>query len=102
MTSVSEFLLNYVVNASWQIAAIVIVAAVAAFLLRNGPARYRHALWFATLALSITVPLFAAPRAVPAGKSVFTSSHATTNLSDEEDQPVTYLTKRRVQVVDTT
>ena len=102
MTSVSEFLLNYVVNASWQIAAIVIVAAVAALLLRNGPAPYRHALWFATLALSITVPLFAAPRAIPAEKSVFTSSHATTTLSDEADQPVTYLTKRRVQVVSTT
>src|SRR5689334_278002 len=102
MTSVSEFLLNYVVNASWQIAAIVIVASAAAYLLRHGPAQYRHALWFATLALSIIVPMFAAPRAIPAEKSVFTSSLANTTVSPEADQPVMHLTRKRVQIVSTT
>jgi HEAT repeat protein len=102
MTSVSEFVLNYVVNASWQVAAIVIVAGTASYLLRNGPARHRHLLWFATLALSIIVPLFAAPRAIPAKKSVFTGSPVNTSVSAEADQSVTHLTRRRVQVVSTT
>src|ERR1043165_9125930 len=102
MTTVSEFVLNYVVNASWQVAAIVAVAAAASFLLRHGPARYRHLLWLATLALSIIVPLFAVPHAIPANQSVFTNSPAPVAVSAEADQPTTNLTRRRVQVVSTT
>ena len=102
MTSVSEFILNYVVNASWQVAAIVLVAAAASRLLRHGPARYRHLLWFATLALSITVPLFAAPRAITTDKSVFAVAPNNTTAGAEVDQTVTHLTRRRVQVVSTT
>ena len=59
MLSVSEwvsgFVLNYVVNATWQIAAIALVASVGSLLLRNGPARYRHVLWLAALALCVVV-----------------------------------------------
>jgi beta-lactamase regulating signal transducer with metallopeptidase domain len=64
MISVSEAVLNYVVNATWQIAVITLVAALGSVLLKHGPSRYRHILWLAALALCVAVPLLnAAPRA---------------------------------------
>ena len=44
MASVSEFILNFVVNATWQIALITLVAAAGSLVLRNAHARYRHVL----------------------------------------------------------
>ena len=54
---VSGLVLNYVVNATWQIAAIALVASLGSLLLRNGPARYRHLLWLTALALCVVVPV---------------------------------------------
>src|SRR6185503_5543567 len=55
----------------WQIAAIVAVAALAARLLKNGPARYRHALWVFALTACLIVPLLTTTRLVPAWLSNF-------------------------------
>src|SRR6185503_390575 len=66
MLRTSEFILNFVLNSCWQIAAIVSVAAVGSWLLRNGPARYRHALLVVALAACLVVPLLTATRFVPA------------------------------------
>ena len=66
MLRTSEFILNFVLNSCWQIAAIIAVAALASRLLKNGPARYRHALWVFALAVSLVVPLLTATRYVPA------------------------------------
>ena len=65
MYGISEHILNFVLNACWQIAAIFAVAAVGAWLLKNGPARYRHTLWIAALAASLIVPVLTATRFVP-------------------------------------
>jgi hypothetical protein len=104
MASVSEFVLNYVVNASWQVVAIVVVAAGASCLLRNGPARYRHMLWLATLALCLVVPLLSAAPTPSPEKSVFTSSAQTPvtapmPVNHEPDLSLTRLTTRRARVV---
>jgi beta-lactamase regulating signal transducer with metallopeptidase domain len=102
MIGVSESILNYVVNASWQIAAIVLVAAFASFVLRNGPARYRHLLWIAALALSTIVPLLGVPRANPVEKSVLTVSPAPATVSaevNESENPLSRLTTRRARVI---
>ena len=105
MASVSEFVVNYVVNATWQIAAIAIVAALGCLLLRNGPARYRHVLWFVALALSVVVPMFTATHAIPADQSAFITA-APTNEPQVVSTPVNtepalspFLTKRRTRVV---
>ena len=66
MLRTSEFILNFVLNSCWQIAAIAAIAALASRLLKNGPARYRHALWAFALVVSLLVPLLAATRYVPA------------------------------------
>jgi len=41
------------------------IALLASRLLRNGPARYRHALWVFALVMSLLVPLLTATRYVP-------------------------------------
>src|SRR5690242_16453465 len=65
MLKTSEFILNFVLNSCWQIAAIFVVAAVASRLLKNGPARYRHVLWVLALAMSLVVPLLTTTHYVP-------------------------------------
>jgi beta-lactamase regulating signal transducer with metallopeptidase domain/HEAT repeat protein len=104
MTSVSEFVLSYVVNACWQIAAITAVAACGAFLLRNAPARYRHVLWFAALLACVILPLFNVTRPVSTEKSVskiFEKESRTISapLNAEPERSLSYLTKRRARVV---
>jgi len=58
MLRISELLLNFALNAGWQMLVIFSVASVGSYLLRNAPARYRYGLWLATLALSVLGPLW--------------------------------------------
>lgn len=58
MNKISEPVLNFLINSAWQIAALALIAAVCARLLRNAAARYRHALWLAALVLSLALPLW--------------------------------------------
>ena len=120
---VSGFVLNYVVNATWQIAAIALVASVGSVLIRNGPARYRHVLWLAALALCVVVPLVTtaplssvnsiatttppAPQTTSADQSLLVRpptapQSSLGRVNPEPDLPITHLTKRRTQVVSTT
>jgi len=66
MLRTSEFILNFILNSCWQIAVIFAMVAAGAWLLRNGPARYRHALWMVGLTACLVVPLLTATRLVPA------------------------------------
>ena len=72
MTRISELVLNFLINATWQIVAITIVASVGARLLKHAPARYRHALWVASLLLSVVLPLWSVFGVDP--KAVLTAS----------------------------
>ncbi len=106
MQRTSEFILNFILNSSWQIGAIVAVAAICSSLLKNAPARYRHTLWLVTLAACFVVPLLTATRFVPAlipnfqttapeiPKQVIPASHSTAT-----DLPVDHLvTSRRIPI----
>jgi len=53
MLRISEFILN----SCWQIAVIMAIAGLGSWLLKNGPARYQHALWVVALTTSLIVPL---------------------------------------------
>jgi beta-lactamase regulating signal transducer with metallopeptidase domain len=55
---IDEFILNFVLNSAWQIAGIFVVATLVSWLLRNGPARYRHTMWVVVMLASLIVPLF--------------------------------------------
>ncbi len=65
MLRASELILNFVLNSAWQMATIFAIAAPASWLLRNGPARYRHVLWVSALVACLIVPLVTATRVVP-------------------------------------
>src|SRR5215207_4607282 len=65
MLRTSEFILNFVLNSCWQVAAVFAVATLGSRLLKNGPARYRHTLWVAALAACLIVPLLTATRFIP-------------------------------------
>src|SRR5262245_9340141 len=66
MQATSELILNFVLNAAWQVVAIFAVAVFAAWLLKNGPARYRLTIWTVALLACLVVPLLTATRFVPA------------------------------------
>ncbi|HYV82321.1 MAG TPA: M56 family metallopeptidase [Pyrinomonadaceae bacterium] len=110
MLRTSEFILNFVLNSFWQIAAIVAVTFIASWLLRNGPARYRHALWVVALVASLIVPLLTASRLVPAWISsaqISTEPGAVApgrlnNSSPQQDSNVDHIGTRRTTTLSTT
>lgn len=57
MRTSSHLLLNFLLNAAWQIALIAALASFGAWLLRSASARYRHWLWVSALCLSFLVPV---------------------------------------------
>jgi beta-lactamase regulating signal transducer with metallopeptidase domain len=65
MVRISEFILNFVLNAAWQIVAITAVAALGSLLLKNSPARFRHTLLFFALVACFVVPVLTASGLVP-------------------------------------
>ena len=56
MRIISQILLNFLINASWQLALIAAVASVCAWLLRTTVPRHRHLLWVAALVMSVGLP----------------------------------------------
>ena len=63
MRTSSQLLLNFLLNAAWQIALIAALASLGAWLLRSSSARYRHWLWVSALCLSFLVPATTSLRA---------------------------------------
>ena len=59
----SQLLLNFLLNAVWQIALIAALASFGAWLLRSSSARYRHWLWVSALCLAFLVPAATSIRA---------------------------------------
>jgi TonB family protein len=62
MRTVSQLLLNFLVNACWQITLIAIAASVCSWLLRNVSARYRHLLWVVAFVMALGLPLLKSPQ----------------------------------------
>ena len=52
----SQLLLNFLLNAAWQIALIAAFASLGAWLLRSSSARYRHWIWVSALCLAFLIP----------------------------------------------
>jgi beta-lactamase regulating signal transducer with metallopeptidase domain len=61
--------LTFLVNSLWQVPLVTAVAALAAWLMRRGPARHRYTVWMAALVAAFLVPLAsmrtASPKATP-------------------------------------
>ena len=106
MNAISELILNFVLNAGWQIAAIFAVASLGASLLKNGPARYRHTLWVAALAACLIVPVLTATRFVPVWVSSVQvvapkTSQTSAGSTVDEDVTVEHLVTRRSKSIST-
>jgi beta-lactamase regulating signal transducer with metallopeptidase domain len=56
METISRYLLTFLLNSLWQVSAAVTVAVVACRLMRNGPARHRHAVCVAGLVTALLLP----------------------------------------------
>ncbi len=69
MRTSSQLLLNFLLNAVWQIALIAALASLGAWLLRHST-RSQHWLWVAALCLSLLVPVVTALRAMPVSAPV--------------------------------
>ena len=105
MLRTSEFILNFVLNSCWQIAAIVAVAFLVSWLLRNGPARHRHVLWIVALVTSLIVPILTATRFIPPWNSTEPSAVApgpVNSTGPQEDLNVDHIGTRRTRTVTTT
>ena len=62
MRIAAEYFLSFLLNASWQVALVAVVASLADLLLRRTMARYRHRVWVAALVLSLALPLITSMR----------------------------------------
>jgi beta-lactamase regulating signal transducer with metallopeptidase domain len=62
MRTSSQLLLNFLLNAAWQIVLITALASAGAWLLRSSSARYRHWLWVSAFCLAFLVPFSTAIR----------------------------------------
>ena len=58
MEDLSLRLMNFLMNALWQLPTMVLVASACDTLMGNVPARYRHRIWVAALVLSVAVPIW--------------------------------------------
>ena len=65
MIRISELVLNFLLNAAWQIVAVALIAWISGSLLRNAAARYRHALWVAALFVSVALPFWSLTGSTP-------------------------------------
>jgi TonB family protein len=74
MKIAAEYFLSFLLNASWQMALVAVVASFADLLLRKTMARYRHRVWVAALMLSLALPLLTSLR--PLLKSTTLTSSA--------------------------
>ncbi|HKS09607.1 MAG TPA: M56 family metallopeptidase [Pyrinomonadaceae bacterium] len=74
MTTSSQLLLTFLLNAVWQIALIAALASLGAWLLRRAALRFQHWLWVAALCLSVLVPVMTALRALPSDPAAIPSS----------------------------
>ena len=57
--------LTFLVNCIWQVPLITAVAALLNWLMRNGPASYRHAVWIAALTVAVVLPISSVRPAPP-------------------------------------
>ncbi len=72
MIRISEFVLNFLLNAAWQTVVITLVAMLCAHLLKRAPARFLHALWVLSLLLCVSLPLWSLVGIAPETSNVIT------------------------------
>jgi TonB family protein len=72
----AQLLLTFLLNAAWQIAVVVALAAACDWVLRGTTARYRHGLWVAALLMALALPLLSSAGLIRiySGSKIITAS----------------------------
>ncbi|HEV2884707.1 MAG TPA: hypothetical protein VGW36_07615, partial [Pyrinomonadaceae bacterium] len=86
MRTVSQFLLTFLLNASWQILLIAAMACLCDRILSGAAARYRHTVWVVALFLTLLLPVFSSATNFTAPPQV---SIATTPQTETEPVVIT-------------
>lgn len=73
MQDLSLGVMTFLMNALWQLPAMVLVASACDTLMGRVPARYRHRIWVATLVLSVALPIWSVATPLDADASSLTS-----------------------------
>jgi TonB family protein len=94
MRIAEQFLLTFLLNASWQVALIVAFATLCDWLLRGTAAGYRHILWIVTLLLSISLPALSCSRLIasrlvqkPASAEISSKPAVVSRILSDEVEP---------------
>src|SRR4051812_12793375 len=107
MRTLSQVTLNFLLNASWQVAFVAAVASLSSWLLRDNLARHRYLMWVAALMIAFALPWIsslkrtdftataspstrAATGVIPA--DLKTANESTTNLRKPEPSSKTSVT----------
>ena len=103
MTSANEFVLNFLLNSSWQIPIICGLALLGTYLLRNSSARYRHTIWVSALLFCLIAPMLTATQIVSALPFKFDSDAgravATATNNTDEDVIPDHTRRRKSEIV---
>src|SRR5689334_17013451 len=105
MGSANEFVLNFLVNSTWQITVITALAGLGAYCLRDSSAHYRHVVWITALVFCLIAPALTSIDVLPSlSTPVKTISNNTGNADNTDDNIVIDHTRRRSSqvVFDTT
>ena len=104
MTPDNEFILNFLVNSAWQIAAIFMLAVVGTYLLKNCSAHYRYIVWITALFLCLIAPVITATQIVTWRSHVIPSASQIRVENEDNLAPVNHTQRRRSSqvVVNTT
>jgi beta-lactamase regulating signal transducer with metallopeptidase domain len=95
MTSVTEFILNFLVNATWQIAAIFLLATVGSYVLKNCSAHYRHLIWTTALFVCLCAPLLTATQILTSRSQVIPSAPQIAVENGDDIAPVEHTRRSR-------
>ncbi len=83
MTRISEAILLFLVNATWQAALVALLVSVSDRVLRKSAARYRHVLWVSALVACVVLSLSSALRVSPATALSALPASIYTDYTDE-------------------
>jgi HEAT repeat protein/beta-lactamase regulating signal transducer with metallopeptidase domain len=101
MIGFTEFLLNFLANSTWQIAAIFLLATVGTYFLKNCSANYRHLVWITALFFCLLAPVISAIQVVPtfAMNPRSDSTSPPQNTTTDDEVAVDHTRRRSSQVV---
>src|SRR5689334_20215746 len=95
MGSANEFVLNFLVNSTWQIAVITALAGLGAYRLRDSSAHYRHVVWITALVFCLIAPALTSIDVLPSLSPPAKTISNDTGTDNTDDNTVIDHTRRR-------